>query len=60
MAAGASAAWQVATAGSSTPPLTANRVCRWSGQRPVDAIVFGDEPAGILTALELARQWHRQ
>jgi len=30
--------------------------CRHQGQRHVDAIVYGDEPAAILTALELARQ----
>jgi len=30
--------------------------CRQRGRRHVDAIVFGDEPAGLLTALELSRQ----
>jgi len=30
--------------------------CLLRGQQHVDAIVFGDEPAGLLTALELSRQ----
>ena len=37
-----------------TDPVAA---CREAAKRHVDAIVFGDEPAGILTALELSRQW---
>lgn len=30
--------------------------CQQRGQRHFDALVFGDEPAGIMTALELKRQ----
>lgn len=35
------------------------RACRRQGQRHYDVIVFGDEPAGVMTALELARQLPR-
>lgn len=37
-------------------PARPTSPCRHSGQRHLDAIVYGDEPAAILTALELARQ----
>jgi len=30
--------------------------CRRQGQRHFDVIVYGDEPAGVMTALELSRQ----
>ena len=30
--------------------------CRRQGQRHYDVIVYGDEPAGVMTALELSRQ----
>ena len=32
------------------------QACKQRGQRHFDALVFGDEPAGIMTALELKRQ----
>jgi hypothetical protein len=35
------------------------RACRDRGDRHFTAIVFGDEPAGIMTALELVRQLRR-
>ena len=34
------------------------RRCRHQGQRRFDVIVVGDEPAGVMTALELRRQLH--
>ena len=37
----------------STPPLLR---CQHQGQRRFDVIVVGDEPAGVMTALELHRQ----
>lgn len=45
-----------AEAGRATPPRGQAAPCHQLGQRHVDAIVYGDEPAAILTALELARQ----
>lgn len=39
----------------SSPPLPR---CRHQGQRRFDVIVVGDEPAGVMTALELQRQLH--
>lgn len=43
-------------AASAATLLNPAAACRRTGQRHVDAIVFGDEPAAILTALELSRQ----
>ena len=40
-----------------SPPTGPGAACRGPAKRHVDAIVFGDEPAAILTALELSRQW---
>lgn len=37
-------------------PVGADRPCRIQGQRHFRVLVFGDEPAGVMTALELRRR----
>ena len=46
-------------AGSSLPLSAKDPSCRRQGQRHFDVIVYGDEPAGVMTALELSRQLPR-
>lgn len=46
----------LASTGRVAPALGPTAACRLLGQRHVDAIIYGDEPAAILTALELRRQ----
>jgi len=52
-------AWLLA--GAAPPELSPPWVpCRDRGQRHFTALVYGDEPAGIMTALELVRQLQRR
>jgi hypothetical protein len=45
--------------GSRLPLNRTEPSCRRQGERHFDVIVFGDEPAGVMTALELSRQLPR-
>jgi hypothetical protein len=51
-------AWSIPGAGPS-PVSSPWRACRERGDRHFSALVYGDEPAGIMTALELVRQLQR-
>ena len=45
--------------GSRVPLNPTDPSCRRQGERHFDVIVYGDEPAGVMTALELSRQLPR-
>ena len=44
---------------SRSPLRSTEPSCRRQGERHFDVIVYGDEPAGVMTALELSRQLPR-